>query len=72
MGQAWNVDIRVKSFAPQASARLDFLCVEYGFSGTNPARTFEPYAADADVLVGMHTVTGGRYLGAEDPHRWQN
>jgi hypothetical protein len=33
MGQAWNVDIRVKSFAPEAAGKLDFLCAEYGFTG---------------------------------------
>jgi hypothetical protein len=27
------VDIRVKSFAPEAAGRLDFLCAEYGFTG---------------------------------------
>jgi hypothetical protein len=27
------VDIRVKSFVPEAADRLDFLCVEYGFTG---------------------------------------
>lgn len=33
IGQAWNVDIRVKSFASEAAGRLDFLCAEYGFTG---------------------------------------
>jgi hypothetical protein len=33
IGQAWTMDIRVKSFAPEAAGRLDFLCVEYGFTG---------------------------------------
>ena len=27
------MDIRVKSFAPEAAGRLDFLCAEYGFMG---------------------------------------
>ena len=33
IGQAWNVDIRVKSFASEAAGRLGFLCAEYGFMG---------------------------------------
>lgn len=27
------MDIRVKSFVPEAAGRLDFLCAEYGFTG---------------------------------------
>lgn len=27
------MDIRVKSFVPEATGRLDFLCTEYGFTG---------------------------------------
>lgn len=33
IGQAWSVDIRVKSFVPEAAGRLDFLRAEYGFTG---------------------------------------
>ena len=27
------MDIRVKSFVPEAAGRLDFLCAEYWFTG---------------------------------------
>ena len=27
------MDVRVKSFVPEAAGRLDFLCAEYGFTG---------------------------------------
>ena len=27
------MDVRVKSFVPEAAGRLDFLCAEYGFAG---------------------------------------
>lgn len=37
IGQAWSVDIRVKSFVPEAAGRLDFLCAEYGFTGPEVA-----------------------------------
>ena len=32
-GQAWRVDIRVKTFVQQAASRLDFLRTQYGFTG---------------------------------------
>jgi hypothetical protein len=31
--QTWHVDIRVKTFVPEAARRLDFLSAEYGFTG---------------------------------------
>jgi hypothetical protein len=33
IGRAWNVGIRVKSFASEAADGLGFLCAEYGFTG---------------------------------------
>ena len=32
-GQTWHVDIRVKTFVPEAASRMGFLCAEYGFTG---------------------------------------
>ena len=32
------MDVRVKSFVPEAAGRLDFLCAEYGFAGPEVVR----------------------------------